>query len=174
MEGEAVSGFARALGTLVHYALARDLDPEDGRAMRALLHQEVAFPFAEGEKERLLAEVRALLRRYRGMLGRELPALEERAEDYRELPLVLPLKGTVWHWVFDWVCRLRDLHHVGDSIPDRHVPAVACRLQLALYRRALLEAWGVRAEARLVYLRAGRVHAFGEAELEEALAALPS
>ena len=41
-------------------------------------------------------------------------------------------------------------------------------------RRALLEAWGVRAEARLVYLRAGRVHAFGEAELEEALAALPS
>ena len=174
LEGEAVSGFARALGTLVHYALARDLDPEDGRAMRALLHQEVAFPFAEGEKERLLAEVRALLRRYRGMLGRELPALEERAEDYRELPLVLPLKGTVWHGVLDRVYRVGDRWYLDDYKTDREVRPEAYRLQLALYRRALLEAWGVRAEARLVYLRAGRVHAFGEAELEEALAALPS
>ena len=174
LEGEAVSGFARALGTLVHYALARDLDPEDGRAMRALLHQEVAFPFAEGEKERLLAEVRALLRRYRGMLGRELPALEARAEDYRELPLVLPLKGTVWHGVLDRVYRVGDRWYLDDYKTDREVRPEAYRLQLALYRRALLEAWGVRAEARLVYLRAGRVHAFGEAELEEALAALPS
>ena len=174
LEGEAVSGFARALGTLVHYALARDLDPEDGRAMRALLHQEVAFPFAEGEKERLLAEVRALLRRYRGMLGRELPALEERAEDYRELPLVLPLKGTVWHGVLDRVYRVGDRWYLDDYKTDREVRPEAYRLQLALYRRALLEAWGVKAEARLVYLRAGRVHAFGEAELEEALAALPS
>lgn len=174
LEGEAVSGFARALGTLVHYALARDLDPEDGRAMRALLHQEVAFPFAEGEKERLLAEVRALLRRYRGMLGRELPALEERAEDYRELPLVLPLKGTVWHGVLDRVYRVGDRWYLDDYKTDREVRPEAYRLQLALYRRALLEAWGMRAEARLVYLRAGRVHAFGEAELEEALAALPS
>ncbi|BDB11460.1 UvrD-helicase domain-containing protein [Thermus thermophilus] len=174
LEGEAVSGFARALGTLVHYALARDLDPEDERAMRALLHQEVAFPFAEGEKERLLAEVRALLRRYRGMLGRELPALEERAEDYRELPLVLPLKGTVWHGVLDRVYRVGDRWYLDDYKTDREVRPEAYRLQLALYRQALLEAWGVRAEARLVYLRAGRVHAFGEAELEEALAALPS
>ncbi|EIA39079.1 ATP-dependent DNA helicase [Thermus parvatiensis] len=174
LEGEAVSGFARALGTLVHYALARDLDPEDGRAMRALLHQEVAFPFAEEERERLLAEVRALLRRYRGMLGRELPALEERAEDYRELPLVLPLKGTVWHGVLDRVYRVGDRWYLDDYKTDREVRPEAYLLQLALYRRALLEAWGVRAEARLVYLRAGRVHAFGEAELEEALAALPS
>ncbi len=174
LEGEAISGFARALGTLVHYALARDLDPEDERAMRALLHQEVAFPFAEGEKERLLAEVRALLRRYRGMLGRELPALEERAEDYRELPLVLPLKGTVWHGVLDRVYRVGDRWYLDDYKTDREVRPEAYRLQLALYRRALLEAWGVRAEARLVYLRAGRVHAFGEAELEEVLAALPS
>lgn len=174
LEGEAVSGFARALGTLVHYALARDLDPEDGRAMRALLHQEVAFPFAEEERERLLAEVRALLRRYRRMLGRELPALEARAEDYRELPLVLPLKGTVWHGVLDRVYRVGDRWYLDDYKTDREVRPEAYRLQLALYRRALLEAWGVKAEARLVYLRAGRVHAFGEAELEEALAALPS
>ncbi len=174
LEGEAISGFARALGTLVHYALARDLDPEDEGAMRALLHQEVAFPFAEEERERLLAEVRALLRRYRRMLGRELPALEARAEDYRELPLVLPLKGTVWHGVLDRVYRVGDRWYLDDYKTDREVRPEAYRLQLALYRRALLEAWGVRAEARLVYLRAGRVHAFGEAELEEALAALPS
>ena len=100
--------------------------------------------------------------------------MEERAEDYRELPLVLPLKGTVWHGVLDRVYRVGDRWYLDDYKTDREVRPEAYRLQLALYRRALLEAWGVRAEARLVYLRAGRVHAFGEAELEEALAALPS
>ena len=62
------------------------------------------------------------------MLGRELPALEERAEDYRELPFVLPLKGTVWHGVLDRVYRVGDRWYLDDYKTDREVRPEAYRL----------------------------------------------
>ncbi|WP_038058187.1 UvrD-helicase domain-containing protein [Thermus amyloliquefaciens] len=169
MEGEVLPKFARALGTLVHYALARNLDPEDEGAMGALLLQEVALPFAEGERARLLAEVRLLLRNHRGMLGRALPPLEAREEDHAELPLVLPLSGTVWYGVLDRLYRVGGRWYLDDYKTDREVRPEAYRLQLALYWEAVRRAWGVEAEARLVYLRPQRVHPFTPEELREAL-----
>jgi len=173
LEKEALPEFPRALGTLVHYAIARDLDPEDEGAMAALLLQEVAFPFAEGEKRRLLEEVRDLLRRYRGMLGPSLPPLEDREEDHAELPLVLPLGGTVWYGVLDRLYRAGGRWYLEDYKTDHEVDPGAYRFQLALYRKALREAWGVEAEARLVYLRHKRVHPFTPEELERALKDIP-
>jgi ATP-dependent helicase/nuclease subunit A len=169
LEKEALPEFYRALGTLVHYAIARHLDPEDEGAMAGLLLQEVAFPFAEGEKRRLLEEVRDLLRRYRGMLGPSLPPLEAREEDHAELPLVLPLGGTVWYGILDRLYRVGGRWYLEDYKTDREVRPEAYRFQLAVYRRALLEAWGVEAEARLVYLRHGLVHPLAPEELERAL-----
>jgi ATP-dependent helicase/nuclease subunit A len=169
LEKEALPEFPRALGTLVHYAIARHLDPEDEGAMAGLLLQEVAFPFAEGEKRRLLEEVRDLLRRYRGMLGPSLPPLEAREEDHAELPLVLPLGGTVWYGVLDRLYRVGGRWYLEDYKTDREVRPEAYRFQLAVYRRALQQAWGVEAEARLVYLRHGLVHPLAPEELERAL-----
>ena len=169
LEKEALPEFYRALGTLVHYAIARHLDPEDEGAMAGLLLQEVAFPFAEEEKRRLLQEAKGLLRCYRGMLGLLLPPLEAREEDHAELPLVLPLGGTVWYGVLDRLYRVGGRWYLEDYKTDQEVRPEAYRFQLAIYRRALLEAWGVEAEARLVYLRHGLVHVFPPEELEAAL-----
>ncbi len=172
LEREALPAFPRAVGTLVHYAIARHLDPEDEEAMAALLLQEVVLPFGEGERGRVLEEVRALLRRYREMLGLELAPLEARDEDHAELPLVLPLAGTCWYGVLDRLYRVGERWYLEDYKTDEAVHPEAYRLQLALYRRAVKEAWGVEAEARLVYLRPRRLHAFPSEELEEALRAL--
>jgi ATP-dependent exoDNAse (exonuclease V) beta subunit len=169
LEAEALPEYARALGTLVHYAIARHLDPEDGEAMAGLLLQEVAFPFSEEERARLLEEARGLLRRYRALLGVGLAPLEAREEDYPELPLALPLAGTVWYGVLDRLYRVGGRWYLEDYKTDQEVHPEAYRFQLALYWEALRRAWGVEAEARLVYLRHQRVHAFSKEELLEAL-----
>ncbi len=168
-EGEALPEWARAVGTLVHYAIARHLDPEDEGAMGGLLGQEVALPFGEGEREALLEEVQALLRAYRGLLLGTLPPLEARAEDHAELPLLLPYGGTVWYGVLDRLYRVGDRWYLDDYKTDQHARPEAYRFQLALYRKAVLEAWGVEAEARLVYLRHRKVVPFSPEELEAAL-----
>ncbi|GAA6740935.1 UvrD-helicase domain-containing protein [Thermus oshimai] len=171
-EGEALPEWARAVGTLVHYAIARHLDPEDEGAMGGLLRQEVALAFGEGEREALLEEVRALLRAYRSLLSGALPPLEARAEDHAELPLLLPHKGTVWYGVLDRLYRVGDRWYLDDYKTDQKVRPEAYRFQLALYRKAVLEAWGVEAEARLVYLRHRQVVPLSPAELEAALEGL--
>jgi len=169
LEAETLPEYSRALGTLVHYALARNLDPGDEEAMRALLLQEVAFPFSEEEQKRLLAEVRLLLWNHRRMMGEVLPALENREEDHAELPLVLPLAGTVWYGVLDRLYRVGDRWYLEDYKTDQRMAPEHYRLQLALYWEAVRRAWGVEAEARLVYLRHERVHVFSPEELQEAL-----
>ncbi|GAA5335588.1 MULTISPECIES: UvrD-helicase domain-containing protein [Thermus] len=171
LEGEAMPEYARALGTLVHYAIARNLDPRDEAAMASLLLQEVVFPFAEGEKEALLAEVKGLLSRYQALLGGVLPALEARDEDHPELPLVLPLGGTVWYGVLDRLYRVGERWFLDDYKTDQKMEPEAYRFQLALYAEAVRRALGVEAEARLVYLRHGKVHAFSREALREALEA---
>ncbi|TBH17244.1 UvrD-helicase domain-containing protein [Thermus thermamylovorans] len=172
LEAEALPEYARALGTLVHYAVARNLDPEDEGAMGALLLQEVALTLAERERQALLEEVRSLLGNYRALLGKALPPLEAREEDYPELPLVLPLGGTVWQGVLDRLYRAGGRWYLDDYKTDREVHPERYRLQLALYLEAVRRAWGVEAEARLVYLRPQRVYPFTPEELREALAEL--
>lgn len=172
LEAEALPEFARALGTLVHYALARNLDPGDEASMGALLLQEVAFPFAGEDRSRLLREVRLLLRNHRAMLGEALPPLEAREEDHAELPLVLPLAGTVWYGVLDRLYRVGERWYLEDYKTDREVHPERYRLQLALYWEAVRRAWGVEAEARLVYLRHRKVYPFAPEELREALTEL--
>jgi len=169
LEAEGLPGFARALGTLVHYALARDLDPGDEARMQALLLQEVALPFEEEEKARLLEEVKGLLGSYREMLGSLLPGLEARDEDHVELPLALSHAGTVWQGVLDRLYRVGECWYLEDYKTDQRVAPEHYRLQLALYWEAVRRAWGVEAEARLVYLRHKKVHVFSPKELQEAL-----
>ena len=140
--------------------------------MGALLLQEVAFPFAGEDRSRLLREVRLLLRNHRAMLGEALPPLEAREEDHAELPLVLPLAGTVWYGVLDRLYRVGERWYLEDYKTDREVHPERYRLQLALYWEAVRRAWGVVAEARLVYLRHRKVHPFAPEELREALTEL--
>ncbi len=163
---------AQALGTLVHWAIARDLDPEDQEAMEGLLLQEVAFPLSPGEQRALLEEVRALLRAYRDLLGPKLPPREAREEDWAELPLLLPLGDTVWHGVLDRLYRVGGEWYLDDYKTDRRLDPEPYRFQLALYAKAVEEALGVWPRARLVFLRFREVVAFPREALEEALSAV--
>ncbi len=159
---------ARALGILVHWAIAQDLRPDP--ATRALLAlQEVLFPFSPEEQEAVLEEAMGLLEGYWGMMGQGIYPLEARLEDHPELPWVFSQGEGVWHGVLDRVYRVGERWFLEDYKTDQTIHPERYRHQLALYREALRRAWGVEAEARLVYLRFKKVHTFTPEELERAL-----
>ena len=159
-------GDARAVGILTHYAIAHDWDPDDPEHLENLRAQEVMLAYAPEEQERLLAEVRELLRAYRALLGRELPW--PRDEDYPELPLALLHGGTVWEGVIDRLYRVGARWYLEDYKTDRTPRPERYAFQLALYRRGVREAWGIEPEVRLVFLRTRQVVRLEPRLLEEA------
>ncbi|AEB12407.1 UvrD-helicase domain-containing protein [Marinithermus hydrothermalis] len=159
-------GDARAVGILTHYAIAQNWGPDDPEHFENLRAQEVMLAYAPEEQERLLAEVRELLRAYRALLGRELPW--PRDEDYPELPLALPHAGTVWEGVIDRLYRVGDRWYLEDYKTDRTPRPERYAFQLALYRRGVREAWGIEPEVRLVFLRTREVVCLEPRLLEEA------
>ena len=160
---------ARTTGILVHYAIGENWGPE---RLSDLWTQEAMQRLGEAERARVREEVSALLERYWALLGAELPALAARDEDYPELPLVLPTRAegfdTVWEGVIDRLYRVGEDWVLEDYKTDREVHPERYHFQLALYRRAIREAWGVEPRARLVYLRFGQVVELEPELLEEA------
>ncbi len=171
LEGEPVDAglVARTTGILVHYAIGENWGPE---RLDDLWTQEAMQRLGEAERARVQEEVSALLERYWALLGTALPALAARDEDYPELPLVLPTRAegfdTVWEGVIDRLYRVGEDWVLEDYKTDREVHPERYHFQLALYRRAIREAWGVEPRARLVYLRFGQVVELEPELLEEA------
>lgn len=101
------------------------------------------------------------------MLGTSLPDLSVREVDRAEVGLVLPYRGVVWEGVIDRIYRVGSRWYLDDYKTDRvdgasdallgHARAAGYLFQLALYRKAVMEAWSVEPEVRLIYLRPGRV-----------------
>ncbi|HEU4740271.1 MAG TPA: UvrD-helicase domain-containing protein [Meiothermus sp.] len=166
-EGDEVPGRARALGTLVHAAIAQGWNPEHPAHLATLEAQEVMFPFDPAERESILAETRELLRAYRTLLGRELPW--PRDEDYPELPLALPGGSTVWQGVIDRLYRVGEEWYLEDYKTDHEAVPERYHFQLALYRKAVREVWGVDPRVRLVFLRFAQVVELESEVLERAL-----
>ena len=166
-EGEEVPGRARALGTLVHTAIAQGWNPEHPAHRATLEAQEVMFPFDPAERESILAEAQELLRAYQALLGRELPW--PRDEDYPELPLALPDGSTVWQGVIDRLYRVGEAWYLEDYKTDHRALPERYHFQLALYRKAVREVWGVDPRVRLVFLRFGQVIELEPVLLEQAL-----
>ena len=116
----------------------------------------------------MLAEVAELLTNYWSLIGAQLPALDDRDVDEAELPMALPHGATVWQGVIDRLYRTGDRWYIDDYKTDRVVDPELYLTQLAIYSRAVKEARGVDAVARLVYLRSGEVVELAADELEPA------
>ena len=160
---------ARTTGILTHYAIGENWGPE---RLPDLWNQEALQLLTPAEQELVKADVAALLAAYWRMLGRELAPLEERGEDYAELPLLLPTRNagldTVWEGVIDRLYLAGGEWILEDYKTDREMHPERYHFQLALYRRAIREAWGLEARAQLVFLRFGKVVPLEPELLEEA------
>lgn len=170
-EGERLPGRSRTVGTLVHYAISQNWRADNPTHLRNLKAQEVMFPFSESEQGSILDEVRALLEHYTTLLGRELPGLSSRDEDYPELPMALPYGATVWQGIIDRLYRVGERWILEDYKTDQVIEPERYHFQLAVYLRAVREVRGVTPEVQLVYLREKRVVRTGVAVLEEAFRA---
>lgn len=166
-EGEEVPGRARAVGTLVHYAIGQNWRFSNPDHYRNLEAQEVMFPFDPDERQSIMREVGELLARYEALLGEGLPWPRE--EDYPEFPMALALGDTVWQGVIDRLYRVGGRWILEDYKTDRELEPARYHFQLAVYREAIRRAWGVDPEVRLVYLRFGEIVPVGRGELEAAL-----
>ncbi|PZA08757.1 MULTISPECIES: exodeoxyribonuclease V subunit beta [unclassified Meiothermus] len=166
-EGEEVPGRARALGTLVHTAIAQGWNPDHPDHLATLEAQEVMFPFDPAERTSILTEARELLRGYQALLGKELPW--PRDEDYPELPLALPDGPTVWQGVIDRLYRVGEEWYLEDYKTDHEAVPERYHFQLALYYKAVREVWRVNPRVRLVFLRWAQVVELEPGVLERAL-----
>ncbi|MCS7067081.1 MAG: UvrD-helicase domain-containing protein, partial [Meiothermus sp.] len=166
-EGEALPGRARAIGTLVHYAIGQNWQPDNPAHLANLEAQEVMFPYGPDERAGIMEEVRALLNSYQGLLGPALPW--PRDEDYPEFAVALPIGSTVWQGVIDRLYRVGGQWYLEDYKTDQEMQPEQYYFQLGVYLATLRRAWQVEPEVRLVYLRHGQVVRLEKALLEAAL-----
>lgn len=166
-EGEEIPGQARAIGTLVHYAIGQNWRPDNPQHLANLEAQEVMFPYDPGQREGIMTEVKELLEGYWALLGKALPW--PRDEDYAEFAVALPLGSTVWQGVIDRLYRVNGRWYLEDYKTDREVHPEQYYFQLGVYLRAIRQAWQVEPQVRLVYLRFGKVVGLDNAILEKAL-----
>lgn len=166
-EGEVIPQRSQAVGTLVHYALGQNWEPERAQHLHNLEAQEVMFPFDPQQRAEIMQEVVQLWRNYQNLLGTVLPW--PRDEDYPELPLLWSRGGTVWQGVADRVYRVAGQWFLDDYKTDWKIQPEQYHFQLAVYQQALQEAWGVKVQARLIYLRHQQVLLLEDHLLQAAL-----
>ena len=169
-EEDRLPGQAVAVGTLLHDAIRRDAHPGDHAEMELLRAQEVMFPYAREEQDRLLDEVRAMLGVYHELLGRDLPALGARDRDLREWPVLLPDGRQTWQGVIDRLYLADGTWYLDDYKTDRTMRPERYAFQLAVYRETVRRVLDVEPVARLVNLRDGALVAYAGTALEEAWA----
>ena len=152
-EGERLPGKAKVIGTLVHYAISQDWQPDNDLHMSNLKYQEVMFPFEPAEQDELLEEVKELLINYQSLLGSKLPSLESRSEDYPELPMALSQEDTVWQGIIDRLYCDQNKWYLEDYKTDQEIDVEKYYFQLAVYLQAIQEVKNIKPEVQLVYLR---------------------
>jgi hypothetical protein len=167
-------GRGTALGTLVHEAIARGWEP-GSEAAAALAAQEVLWPFPTEVQRAIVDEALELVGRYHSMLddGR-LPAPARREEDRIELPFAFPdpRRDIVWQGVIDRLYRVDGRWFLDDYKTDRTLDPGHYDVAMAAYVEAVAATLGIRPEARLVDLRAGRVVALRDDDLRATWARL--
>ncbi|MEZ4606758.1 MAG: 3'-5' exonuclease [Deinococcales bacterium] len=132
-EGEKLPGKGRSIGTLVHYAISQNWQPNNALDMDNLRYQEVMFPFLPEEQEALLEEVKGLLGNYYELLPKQLIALEKRDEDLAEIPVVFPYGGTIWQGIIDRMYRAGSTWYLEDYKTDVEVVPERYHFQLGIY-----------------------------------------
>jgi ATP-dependent helicase/nuclease subunit A len=162
--GERLAGHGTAVGTLVHDALARLRAPagvgdrwrED--VLAGLAGQEVLFPFPEGARAAILAEVEALLDGFWHLVDAgALPGPGSADEEHAELPFAFEAGGSTWQGVIDRLTRAGGAWTLDDYKTDRRLDPERYHFAMATYVRAVELVRGVRPAARLIDLRGRRV-----------------
>lgn len=166
-EGEEIPGRARAIGTLVHYAIGQNWQQGRPEHLANLEAQEVMFPFSPDEREGIMDEVKLLLQSYRGLLGGLLPW--PRDEDYPEFAMAIPIGSTVWQGIIDRLYRVGEQWYLEDYKTDLEVQPERYHFQLGVYLAAIRQAWKIEPEVRLVYLRYVEVVLLNSSALDAAL-----
>jgi ATP-dependent exoDNAse (exonuclease V) beta subunit len=173
-EGERLPGAGRTVGTLVHYAISQNWQPDNRMHMDNLRAQEVMFPFSQSEQDDLMADVHTLLTNYHALLGKDLPALEQRSIDKPELPMALSLGTTVWQGIIDRLYCADGVWYLEDYKTDQVIDAAQYYPQLAFYQQAIEQVQGVTPRVQLIFLRFKQVVVIETDVLEAALANLPT
>ncbi|UCH25370.1 MAG: UvrD-helicase domain-containing protein [Trueperaceae bacterium] len=173
-EGERLPGRSSTVGTLVHYAISQNWRAGDPTHLENLRAQEVMFPYTSEEQQDILAEVAELLGSYQSLLGKTLPGLGARDEDYPELAMALSHQSTVWQGIIDRLYCVGDTWYLEDYKTDQEVVPSRYHFQLAVYWKAVQEVRGIQPEVRLVFLRHARVEVIDPEALEEAFSQVAS
>jgi ATP-dependent exoDNAse (exonuclease V) beta subunit len=170
-----VPGQARAIGTLVHYAIGQNWHSTNPLHLKNLESQEVMFPFGPEERSAIMAQVQELLSTYEALQGNALPWPKAapdyaRDEDYPEFGIALPKGTTVWQGVIDRLYRVGEQWYLEDYKTDQEMIPERYYFQLGIYLEAIEKAWNIRPKARLVYLRFAEVVELDPAMLKSAVA----
>lgn len=168
-EGERLPGRAATVGTLVHYAISQNWSAEKPEHLENLRAQEVMFPFGPDEQNDILGDVKRLLGNYEDLLGDGLPLLEDREEDYPELPMALPIGKTVWQGIIDRLYCANGTWYLEDYKTDRDIVPEKYHFQLSVYLQAIKEVKGIVPTAQLVFLREKKVVPIPLIYLEKAI-----
>jgi ATP-dependent exoDNAse (exonuclease V) beta subunit len=163
----------RVIGTLTHYAIAENLEPNNLKHQQVLSAQYLLHPYSDDERQTMLDRSWWLISRYHALY----PDRNERLQDFAELPFAFLRNGTTWQGLIDrlyqepdgcWV--LEDFK--TDDVPDEVLPqrVRAYHRQLALYREAIkLARPTLEPEVRITFLVHGVILKLEEHELEAAL-----
>lgn len=158
------------IGTLFHYAVGQNWNPDATGTSEALRAQELMFAYTAGEQDELVSEIIARMREYQALLGTTLPALSERTTDRSEVPVALHGgDGTVWEGVIDRLYEVNGVWFIDDYKTDRVVKPERYHLQLGIYTKATERLLQQPVTARLVFVRQQRVVELERADLAAAL-----
>jgi len=162
---------ARITGILVHEAIARDWHPDRHDLDALLAGEELLRELGREERAAVRARLERLLRNYWRLIDEgALTAPAKRDEDHAELPLLHRRGPTVWEGVVDRIYRVGEEWILEDYKTDQEVHPERYLPQLALYRAALADAWGIDPRVQLVFLEHGRVVVLEEEDLARGLA----
>ena len=163
----------RVIGTLTHYAIAENLEPDNPKHQQVLSAQYLLHPYSDIERQTMLERAWWLISRYVLLY----PDRFERLQDFAELPFAFLRKGITWQGLIDrlyqekngtWI--LEDFK--TDDVPDEALPqrARAYHRQLALYREAIRQARPtLEPEVRITFLVHGVTLKLEERDLQAAL-----
>lgn len=166
---EAISGFARTVGILGHYAISQNWQLDNHIQLAILKAQREMARYSQEEQSKILAEVQATTANFWRM---EAGRVGSRQQDYAELPLMLPLGPTVWEGVIDRLYRLDGDWYLDDYKTDQQAEPEKYHFQLGVYLEAVRRAWKIEPRVRLVYLRLGQVYELRKEDLEAAVQAV--
>lgn len=158
------------IGTLFHYAVGQNWNPEASATRQALRAQELMFAYTEQEQEQLTNEIIARMREYGALVGTKLPALNVREPDRSEVPVALHGgNGTVWEGVIDRLYKVNGHWFIDDYKTDRVIKPERYHLQLGLYTKAAERLLQTTVTARLVFVRQQQVIELARPDMAAAL-----